>query len=173
MCVSWGRPFQLSTPLLDRSSPETTAIQITSGWTFSAVLTDSGEVLVYRPFSGDMETVIATKTEELDQQSATTKALPTEQAPHVIPCYTWTMQGVESVRLPSIPVRDLPKLDGNGSTNEGETKLVKIAGADETIIGLTNKGHVLAYHLIGGENRNSHQSWVYVSQDLLRVYRQL
>ena len=161
-CVSWGRPFQLSTPLLDKSSPETTAAQIISGWSFSAVLTDSSDVLVYWPFSGAMKTAIATKTEELDQQSST-KAYPTEQEPHVVPCYTWTMQGVDPVRLPSIPVRNLPELHGTGSAIEGETKLVKIAGADNTIIGLTNKGHVLIYHTLGNETRNPQQSWVYVS----------
>lgn len=155
-------------PHLDKSSPETTAIQITSGWTFSAVLTGSSDVLVYWPFSGDMETAIVTKTEELDQQTIT-KAFPTKQEPQVISCYTWIMQGVEPVRLPGIPVRDLPELLGAGSTIEGETKLVKIAGADNIIIGLTNKGHVLAYHLIG-ENSDSHQSWVYVSQVLLSVF---
>lgn len=109
-----------------------------------------------------MEAAIATKTEELDQQPYT-KAFPTEREPHAIPCYTWTMQGVDPVRLPGIPVHDLPELHGTGSTVEGETKIVKIAGADNAIIGLTNKGHVLMYHTLGNETRNPRQSWVYVS----------
>ena len=109
-----------------------------------------------------METAIATKTAELDQQSAT-KAFPTREEPHVIPCHTWTMQGVDPVRIPGIPVHELPELHGTGATIEDETKLVKIAGADNTVIGLTNKGHVLMYHTLGNETRNPHQPWVYVS----------
>ncbi|KZT69245.1 RCC1/BLIP-II protein [Daedalea quercina L-15889] len=163
-CTSWGRPFILSSHLLDKSSPETTPTQITSGWSFSAILTESGDVLVFWPFSGGMADVIAAKTEEFDQQSVTlpTRALPTDQESSVIPCYIWTMQGVDPVRLPVIPKTTLPELRGTGVTVEGDTKLIKIAGMNNTIVGLTNKGHVLIYSLLGGENQQRRSRWEYL-----------
>ncbi|TFY69106.1 hypothetical protein EVJ58_g618 [Rhodofomes roseus] len=166
ICTSWGRPFMLSSRFLDKSSPEATPAQITSGWSFSAILTESGDVLVFWPFSGNMAEAIATKTEELDQQSGTraTKALPTLQEPDVIPCYTWTMQGADPVRLPAIPAGDLPELSGIGVTIEDETRLIKIAGMDNTIVGLTNKGHVLLFQMYGGENEYTRNRWQYLPE---------
>ena len=47
--TSWGQPFRLGSKLVDKSTPDATPIQVKSGWGFSAVLTESGDVLVYWP----------------------------------------------------------------------------------------------------------------------------
>lgn len=153
--------------LLDKSSAETTAVQIESGWGFSSVLTESGDVLVYWPSIGRMKEAVDAKNEELDEQSATvqTRALPTDQEPHVVPCYAWDLQGVDPVRLPPIRSDQLPRLTDTGLSDQqldGETKLVKIAGMDNAIIGLTNKGHVLMYDSLGGEGSYQNGHWIYV-----------
>ncbi|KAI0923709.1 hypothetical protein AcV5_009183 [Taiwanofungus camphoratus] len=167
--TSWGRPFRLSSSLLDKSSPETTPIQIESGWAFSSVLTESGDVLVYWPFMGRMKDRIAERNEELDEQSASvpTKALPTAAEPLVIPCHSWVLEGIDPIRLPPIPISSLPKLAGTGLTKEQlneETKLIKIAGADNTIIGLTNQGHVLKYGMLAGEDTYRQAQWEFLPE---------
>ncbi|KAF9819314.1 hypothetical protein IEO21_02202 [Rhodonia placenta] len=167
--TSWGRPFKIMSPSLDKSSPETTPVQVESGWAFSSVLTQSGDVLVYWPFEGQMETAIAAKNVELDQQSAVTqnKALPTQKEPQVIPCYPWELHDVHPVRLPPIPDQALPRLTGTGLSDkelDGETKLVKIASMDDIIVGLTNKGHVLMYAPLTGEDAYQRGAWRYLPE---------
>ncbi|CCM03324.1 uncharacterized protein FIBRA_05452 [Fibroporia radiculosa] len=166
--TSWGRPFRLVSPLLDKSSPEATPTQISSGWGFSSVLTESGDVFVYWPFSGRLQQVINEKNMELDEGgiSESTRATPTKAEPTVIPCYPWDLQDVDPVRLPSIPTR-LPRLQSTGLSDEeldAETKLVKIAGMDRMIIGLTNKGHVLRYGDLGGEDSYQRGHWEYLAE---------
>ncbi|KAI0730903.1 RCC1/BLIP-II [Earliella scabrosa] len=167
--TSWGRPFRLSGSSVDKSSPDTTPIQVESGWSFSSILTESGDVLVYWPFSGTVKEVVDQKTEELDssdneQLKAASKARPSEDEPNVVPCYWWVLHGAEPVRLPSIPAGSLPKLSGIGSEDapDEETKLVKIAAFDNNIIGLTNKGHVLRYGELFGEDTYQQGRWEYL-----------
>ena len=154
---------------MDKSSPDTTPIQVESGWSFSSILTESGDVLVYWPFSGTVKEVVDQKIEELDSSDneelkAASKARPSEDEPNVIPCYWWVLHGAEPVRLPSIPAGSLPKLSGIGSEDapDEETKLVKIAAFDNNIIGLTNKGHVLRYGELFGEDTYQQGRWEYV-----------
>ncbi|KAL6307246.1 RCC1/BLIP-II [Sparassis latifolia] len=164
--TSWGRPFRIASPLLDKSSPETTPLQIESGWSFSSVLTQSGDVLVYWPFDGRTQQVIATTNEELDQSpSPATRARVSATEPDVIPCHWWVMQDVEPTRLPAIPTGSLPQLLGTGLSQDllgKETKLIKIAALDNTVIGLTNKGHVLKYSMLHGEDSPQHDAWEYL-----------
>ncbi|KAI8985750.1 RCC1/BLIP-II [Trametes punicea] len=168
--TSWGRPFRLSSSLVDKSSPETTPVQVESGWTFSSVLTQSGDVLVYWPFGGGMQTIIDQKNEELNsvenpELNNTAKARVDQNDPRVIPCYWWVMHGADPVRLPSIPVQSLPVLRKTGLTQDQldeETKLVKIAGMDNCIVGLTNKGHVLRYERLSGEDAYQQGRWEYL-----------
>ena len=166
--TSWGRPFRLSSSLVDKSSPETTPVQVESGWSFSAVLTQSGDVLVYWPFDRTIRNVIEQENAELDgtdnEHQITAKARPTPDNPNVIPCYWWVLHGVDPVRLPPIPVERLPQLRPTGLSRDGENaKLVKIAGFDNNIIGLTNKGHVLRYNRLSQEDRYQEGYWQYVS----------
>lgn len=165
--TSWGRPFVLSSALLDRSSPDTTPIQIDCGWAFTAVLTQSGDVVAFWPFSGSVHDRITAKDEEFEQSPSNAKRARVDpEKPNEIPCYHWRMNGVDPVRLPPIPARQLPELPQSGLSDEQlgeETKLVKIAGADNTIIGLTNKGHVLKYSMLSGENTYQLGSWEFVS----------
>ncbi|KAI0358132.1 RCC1/BLIP-II [Trametes cingulata] len=168
--TSWGRPFRLSSSLLDKSSPETTPVQVESGWTFSAILTESGDVLIYWPYGGTMKNIIDQKTEELNtienpQLHIAAKARVSENDPRVIPCYWWVMHGADPVRLPQIPAHTLPELRGTGLARdqlEGETKLIKIAGMDNCIVGLTNKGHVLRYDSLAGEDSYQQGQWEYL-----------
>ena len=153
---SWGRPFQLISPLLDCSSPETTPIQIECSWTFSAVLTRSGDV--YVSFEGAVGHQYQETIAELDKDKSTSVIVPIGG---VIPCYTWEMN-VDPIKLPALP--DLPDLLVTGLSEKGhrkETKLIKIASLSCCIIGLTNKGHVLK---MDGLYKEDHpQAWDYVS----------
>ncbi|KAI9060932.1 RCC1/BLIP-II [Trametes sanguinea] len=168
--TSWGRPFRLSSSLVDKSSPETTPVQVESGWTFSSVLTQSGDVLVYWPFGDAMKAIIDEKNEELNSienadLKIAAKARINQNDPGVIPCYWWVMHGADPVRLPAIPAENLPILRKTGLTQEQldeETKLVKIAGLDNCIIGLTNQGHVLRYERLAGEDEYQQGRWEYL-----------
>ncbi|RPD64104.1 RCC1/BLIP-II [Lentinus tigrinus ALCF2SS1-7] len=168
--TSWGRPFLLSSPRTDRSSPETTPKQVESGWSFSSILTESGDVLVYWPFGGRLKMIADQKKEELDSSDneelkAAAKARPTEVEPNVVPCYWWVLHGADPVQLPPIPVERLPALSRTGISQEDrdkETKLVKIASLDNNILGLTNKGHVLRYGELYGEETYQAGRWEYL-----------
>lgn len=49
------------------------------------------------------------------------------------------------MKLPDLPTYELPDLHLPGTEEEAGTRLVKIAGLDCQIFGLTNKGHVVRY----------------------------
>lgn len=156
---SWGRPFRLVSPSLDCSSPETTPAQIECGWSFSTVLTKSGDVYAWWPFGGSFEDQYLQTVAELNKDESTKAVVPDGGA--VIPCYTWEMKR-DPVRLPVLP--DLPDLPATGlleKERKQETKLIKIAAFDNCLVGLTNKGHVLK--IDGMSDENSIQIWSYVS----------
>jgi SCF-associated factor 1 len=67
---------------------------------------------------------------------------------------------VEPTRLPSIPV--LPELTNETSTEQKPTQLIQIAGLDNHIVGLTNKGHVLIFDLLDNEMTVPRGTWQYV-----------
>ncbi|KZT10184.1 RCC1/BLIP-II [Laetiporus sulphureus 93-53] len=164
--TSWGRPFRLGSPLLDKSTPESMPVQVESGWAFSTVLVESGDVFVWWPFSGRIHEAVAAKNEELDVRPET-RALPTDQHPDVIPCCTWELRDIDPVRLPAIPSGDLPCIEGTSLSEEQmskETKLIKIAGMDNALVGLTNKGHVLRYDMLAGEDTYSRGHWQYLPE---------
>ncbi|KAI0794449.1 RCC1/BLIP-II [Fomes fomentarius] len=167
--TSWGRPFRLSASSIDKSSPETTPVQVESGWSFSSILTESGDVLVYWPINGYIEEVIDLKMEDLDytddvELKAASMARPSEDEPDVVPCYWWVLQGAELIRLPAIPTGRLPKLECTGLEDDPEEsiRLVKIAGLDNNILGLTNKGHVLRYGSLNREDTYQNGCWEYL-----------
>ncbi|KAI0676091.1 RCC1/BLIP-II [Trametes maxima] len=168
--TSWGRPYRLISPALDKSSPETTPIQVESGWTFSSVLMESGDVLVYWPFGNPIKAIEGAKQEELNSiadpgQNLAAKARVDESEPRIIPCYVWDLAGVDPVRLPPIPAHTLPELQRTGLPQERRdetTKLIKIAGMDNCIVGLTNKGHVLRYDHLNGQDTYARGRWEYL-----------
>jgi len=157
---SWGRPYQLVSPLLDCSSLETTPIQIECGDPFSAVLMGSGDVYAWWPHSNTFTGKYRETIAELDKDESTKVIVPDGKT--VIPCYTWEMN-IDPIKLPSLP--DLPNLLATGLPQEEcrkETKLIKIAVFDYCLVGLTNKGHVLKTGKLKRED--STQVWHYVSE---------
>ena len=157
---NWGRPFQLVSPLLDCSSPETTPIQIACDKKNSAVLTRSGDVCVWWPFHGTIENQYQEAMAELDKDKST-KATVSDGG-MVIPCYTWEINK-DPVKLPNLP--NLPDFPGTGMPEEEprkKTKLIQIVFSDDHLIGLTNKGHILQMNLFYMEK--SPKRWCYVSE---------
>ena len=158
---SWGRPFRLASPSLDCSSPETTPVQIECGWAFSTVLTKSGDVYAWWPFGGTFEDRYRRTVDELDLDASTKAIVP--EGGTIIPCHTWEI-AKDPVKLPILP--DLPNLTATGLSEEElrkETKLIKIAAFDNSLVGLTNKGHVLK--IDGLTDEDSIQIWSYVSEN--------
>ena len=149
--VSWGCPFWLSSPVFE--DPSFKPVQIECGWMFSCVLTQSGDVLVWWPFSGRMDTRIQT---EMNQQDNRNTSAPRDGG---IPCATWALD-LEPTRLPSIPA--LPHLASGESAEQKPTHLIQIAGLDNHLIGLTNKGHVLMFGSLDNEMTISRGHWQYV-----------
>ncbi|KAH7927307.1 RCC1/BLIP-II [Leucogyrophana mollusca] len=149
--LSWGRPFRLCTPLLDNSSDDTTPLHVASGWQFSAVLTVSGGVLVWRPFDDQIKAIVSTENTRMDE-----RGLKAHVIGDTIPCATWDLR-INPIRLPELP--PLPPLEA--ASAEEPTKLVKIAALENGLIGLTNHGHVLKFSVTGGLQA-AHERWEYL-----------
>lgn len=64
------------------------------------------------------------------------------------------------MRLPSLP--PLPALEETDAEPRGEIKLVKIAGFDGHIVGLTNKGHVVKFKGLDNEQTAAQGRWIYL-----------
>lgn len=76
-------------------------------------------------------------------------------------------EGEVLAKLPDLPVYDLPDLGLAPSNAKGEPeglKLVKIAGLDCQLIGLTNGGHVVRYRGLDNEETASRRGgcWEYL-----------
>lgn len=160
--VTWGRPFRLDSPMLDCTSPETTPIQAECGWSFSSILTQSGDVLVFWPSSGEISRIYDEENAAMDEREGC-NAYGTED--HRIPCVTWSLRA-NPLLIPPIP--QLPDLESTGLSQEERSKattLVKIAGFDNHLIGLTNKGHVLKFGDLSNENSFDRTTrWQYVGR---------
>ena len=156
---SWGRPFRLISPLLNCLTPETTPLQIECGWVFCSVLTRSGDVYAWWPFDWAFENPYWQIMGELDRDRSTRAIVSGDGT--VIPCHAWEMKK-DPVKLPVLPyLPDLPSTGIPKKERKKNTKLIKIAAFDNSMIGLTNKGHVLKIDgLTGGD---SIRSWRYVS----------
>lgn len=151
--VNWGHPFWLSSAVL--RDPTSKPVQIECGWMFSCMLTQYGDVFVWWPFSGQMETRIRS---EMNRDDASDTLSPRSRN-GAIPCVPWELD-LAPTRLPSIPA--LPDLFGR--TDSGKpTQLIKVAGLDNLLIGLTNKGHVLAFGSLHNETSASRANWQYVN----------
>ncbi|KAF9006072.1 regulator of chromosome condensation 1/beta-lactamase-inhibitor protein II [Cyathus striatus] len=153
--INWGRPFYLSSPLL--TNHDSIPSQVECGWSFSSVLTVSGDVFVWWPLSGRMHNRIQQKFETMnldgDKKAPST---PNRE----ISCVTWKLD-MDPVRLPSIPT--LPELSSTGNRSDKRyPQLVKIAALDRNIIGLTNEGHVLQFGGLDNETSASQGRWEYL-----------
>ena len=156
---SWGRPFRLISPLLDCSSPETTPLQIESGWMFCSVLARSGDVYAWWPFDGSFENLYWQTMSELDRDRSTRAVVSGDET--VIPCHAWEIRN-DPVKFPPLPdLPDLPSIGIPKKELKEKTKLIKIAAFASSMIGLTNKGHVLK--IDGLTDGNSVRHWRYVS----------
>jgi SCF-associated factor 1 len=173
--LSWGRPYRMVTDLLskDPHSPDA-PVQIECGWAFSAVLTHGGRVLVWWPFNGALKQTYDEQTQAMEEQirqGETRLRAPASNGE--VHCHLWDVQ-TNPFLLPDIP-GNLPTLNGTGEAEEvrkkdPETRLIKIAGADNMLIGLTNRGHVLKYGHLAGEHEYRQSSWQYVRvRDFYRI----
>ena len=151
----WGNPTRLVSPSLDCSSPETTPIQAECGLSFCAVLTESGDVYVWWPDSDTFD--------GLRWEAAATRVRPVSGGT-IIPCRTKELK-MDPIKLSALP--DLPDLPDTGLSGEErgrETRLIKIAASYESLIGLTNKGHVLKLNGLG--SKDGAGIWYYVSKNV-------
>lgn len=127
--------------------------QLESGWTFSTVLTRNGEVLIWWPFGSPMSLKFQEKMKQMTKDGV--KSLEVEGA---IQCNPWDFEGNDFAVLP-----DLPALPALPSINDNEeTRLVQIAGLDNQIIGLTNKGHVVKFASLEDDTAMRGGRWEYV-----------
>lgn len=161
--VTWGRPFRLDSTMLDCTSPETTPAQAECGWSFSSILTQSGDVLVFWPHLGEIGRIYDEENTDMDERGDC-NAYGTED--RRIRCVTWALRA-DPLRIPPIP--NLPDFGSTGVSEEEErpeaTTLVKIAAFDNHLIGLTNKGHVLKFGDLSNENSFDRKTrWQYVGQ---------
>ncbi|KAF8493190.1 RCC1/BLIP-II, partial [Russula emetica] len=158
--VTWGRPFRLDSPMLGCTSPETTPMQAECGWSFSSILTQSGDVLVFWPSSGEIGRIYDEENAAMDD-GGDCNAYGTED--HHIPCVTWSLRA-DPLLIPPIP--QLPDLESTGVSQEERseaTTLIKIAAFDNHLIGLTNKGHVLKFGDLSNEDSfNRTTRWQYL-----------
>jgi SCF-associated factor 1 len=154
--ASWGRPYVLTTPLFSTTDTVSTPLQVECGWSFSAVLTNGGEVYVWWPLDGAFAEMNQAHADQCDGD-------PSERVRDgdcVVDCRPW------EVALDPWLIRpvaaSLPKLKEDG----GGTKIVKIAAGDDFLIGLTEGGHVLKANMPQGHasfsNALLRPRWEYV-----------
>ncbi|KAF8966329.1 regulator of chromosome condensation 1/beta-lactamase-inhibitor protein II [Flammula alnicola] len=155
--TNWGRPFRLSSKILN--DPDYAPKQIECGWTFSSLLTKSGDVFVWWPFAGVMGEFVEQKMRDMDGEGDK-RALARNDG--VIPCIAWDLD-IMPTRLPSIP--SLPELPNTGNTPKSQNvELIQIAAFDQHIVGLTNRGHVLKYGALHDETGVPNGRWEYLPQ---------
>ena len=131
-------------------------MQAECGEWFCAVLTGSGDVYAWWIDSGAVEELY------WETRKTTAAFAPAHEA--VIPCQTLEFK-IDPLKLPSLP--DLPDLLTTGLSGEElkkETKLIKIAACNDSLIGLTNKGHVLKLDRM--EYEDGPRTWRYVSKNV-------
>ncbi|KIJ20926.1 hypothetical protein PAXINDRAFT_106772 [Paxillus involutus ATCC 200175] len=149
--LSFGRPFRLVTSLLDATTPDSTPVQVESGWSFSSVLTTAGDVFVWWPFSGEMQEMIDSHNTTMDEAGSRISV-----ADSVISCSHWELHK-DPQRLPELP--RLPRLVSGAE--DVDVHLIKIAALENHLVGLTNHGHVLKIS-VQHSDRARQESWEYL-----------
>ncbi|EJD07281.1 RCC1/BLIP-II, partial [Fomitiporia mediterranea MF3/22] len=156
--LSWGRPFRIITPVLNRTSPESTPIQISCGSESCFVLTASGDIYNWWPFAGVIRQQFRETMALMDAEG---NQLAQATAEGTIPCMAWGLE-YDPQKLPTIP--HLPELVHSGKAlgNEEDTKVVKLAAMDSVLIALTNKGHVLRLSGLNPMTNVEEMHWEYL-----------
>jgi SCF-associated factor 1 len=151
--TSWGRPFRLLSPLLDCTSPESTPQLVQCGTGYTSVLTQSGDVLVWYPLDGDLQSKTNEHNLELDSEGYLVSA-----SSGAIYCDTWEVEATP-IKLPSLP--PLPDLSQPLEAEQiaPEAHLVQLSGTWNSLIGITNYGHILK---IDVSCHREIQDWVYL-----------
>ncbi len=75
-------------------------------------------------------------------------------------------EGMIMVKIPDLEEYDLPKISSGEDEEDKESmKIVKIAGLDNAVVGLTNKGHVVMFRGLDGQETavTPGNRWRYVS----------
>ena len=150
---SWGVPRRLVSSLLDCTSAFSTPRQAECGWVFSAVLTQEGGIYVFWPFSAQMATLLTPWSAQV------VGAGPPRANEGVLHCIPMDFS-LEPLRLPDLPL--LPELDEEANSRNEPTRVVSIAGLDNSLVALTNKGHVLKFDDLGDIDSASSGRWTYV-----------
>ncbi|KAH7101504.1 RCC1/BLIP-II [Auriculariales sp. MPI-PUGE-AT-0066] len=132
--TAWGAGMKLKSDALDGTSPDTSLVQVESGWTSGFALTESGAVLAWWPDAGRMDENIQALAQSLSQENPAVA--------HTVDDERVVTPSVTDLQITPITLPDLPQLPPLAQV-PGNPKLVKIAAADNFIIGLTNAGHVL------------------------------
>ncbi|KAI0692434.1 regulator of chromosome condensation 1/beta-lactamase-inhibitor protein II [Cytidiella melzeri] len=167
-------------------------IQVECGWNFTAVLTSSGAVFVFWPRPNGTDRLgrqVYRMNEEFDDQEVGYARLEGSgkkaEDPPRVRCHVWSVdaepsndsyrndagqevleQGQIMVKLPDLEEYDLPSLSRPASERgkDEHTKIVKIAGLDNALVGLTNKGHVVRFKGLEGQETAQRQGnkWEYL-----------
>lgn len=115
---------------------------------------------MWLPFGDIMVQQYTMRMHEMDEEGDKFAEAPEGGA---IPSATWDFAYSPS-KLPKLP--ELPEIhhvQADHSDAALVLKLIKIAAMDRFLIGLTNKGHVLKYGDLSGENGLQNGHWEYVS----------
>lgn len=153
--LSWSHPLRIISPKFDKSSPASRIIQIECDWSLSAALSESGDVYLWWPLGEKFWDVYFEQTE-----AALWRAYATENG--VIPC-TPQYCPYDPDILPPLP--SLPLLNPSSAGSAGDDtppKIVQIAGTYESLLCLTDKGHVLEYGVLSDGVALGHGQWRYV-----------
>lgn len=160
--LSWGRPFRIITPQFDRSSPETTVVQIECATHECYVLTGSGAVYTFSPYRGKIAKLYEEKILEMHgAEDRTTVKINDQTNDQTIHCKTFDLS-YDPEKLPDLPV-NLPKQDDKSETKEtGSPKITMIAALRSYLVGVTTQGHVLKFRLGSLRLKGLEEGWTYV-----------
>jgi SCF-associated factor 1 len=109
------------------------------------------------PYHGPVLEAIRKQYAVLDEEGKHARA-----SADVIPCDVWDLERDPTI-LPALPpLPDLPGTGYEGESKDSPTQLTQIAGLDNCLIGLTNKGHVVKFDNLHNENTAHLGRWEYV-----------
>lgn len=155
---SWGRPYRLISPVLDRSSEATITVQVESGWMYCSVLTGTGDVYVWWPFNNTLRSCFLEHMEKMDREGDQFA----EVSDGVVACAAWDLLH-NPFRLPDLPILpELSVVEEDKGDLHTKPELIKIAAMDNYLVGLTNDGHVLKFGDLSNETSAARGRWEYV-----------
>ncbi|KAI0343294.1 RCC1/BLIP-II [Trametopsis cervina] len=172
--TSWGRPFLMHSRHFTTSLSSLLPVQVECGWNFTAILTDSGKVFVFWPRPSGISRLgrlVYRRNKDWNEQGVGRGLI--EDGPYArVKCHVWTVdaespndshrnedgqeipeQGDILVQLPELQEYELPVLTtpASDASSDEHPRIVKIAGLDNELIGLTNKGYVVRFRGLASE----------------------